>query len=153
MAALSLLDLEATLDLGRRIGAASRPGDVLLLEGPLGAGKTVLVRGVAAGLGSADEVVSPTFVLVRHYQGRLPLVHADLYRLADPADVERLGLLELAEDGVLVVEWPERAPRLEATATLRISLGAGPAETARAATILFVAPHLEPALAQLAPDR
>jgi tRNA threonylcarbamoyladenosine biosynthesis protein TsaE len=121
-------------------------GDVILLEGPLGAGKTALVRALAAGLGSPDEVASPTFVLVRHYLGRLPLVHADLFRLEDPADIARLGLLELAEGGVLAVEWAERAPSLDPGSALRLRLGPGRDEGARVAQVLASPPHLAAAL-------
>src|SRR3981081_3170896 len=84
-----------TREAGRRLGTGVVAGDVLLLSGPLGAGKTVLVQGLAEGMASRAEVVSPTFVLVRQYQGRLELVHADLYRLDDRAEIEALGLLEL----------------------------------------------------------
>ena len=146
MTELPLADREATLALGRRLGAVARAGDVVLLDGPLGAGKTVLVRGLAQGLGSTAEVASPTFVLVRQYGGRLNLVHADLYRLDDPRDVDRLGLLEMTDDAVLVVEWPERAPALAAAAALRLHLGSGPTVTSRTATISSAAPHLEAAL-------
>ncbi|MGI8609227.1 MAG: tRNA (adenosine(37)-N6)-threonylcarbamoyltransferase complex ATPase subunit type 1 TsaE [Candidatus Dormibacteria bacterium] len=146
MPGLELPDLAATLDLGRRLGSAARAGDVVLLEGRLGAGKTALVRGIAEGLGSTDEVLSPTFVLVRHYRGRLALVHADLYRLEDPRDVDRLGLLELADEGVLVVEWPERSPRLDSFATLRIRLDLGPSGGARTGLVLSAAKHLEVAV-------
>src|ERR1700682_1874711 len=90
---------------GRRLGEVGVAGDVLLLDGPLGAGKTVLVQGLASGLGYSGEVASPTFVLVRQHRGRLQLVHADLYRLEQRADVEALGLLELSADGVLALEW------------------------------------------------
>ena len=138
---VELQGLQATLDLGRRIGESARPGDVVLLEGSLGSGKTVLVRGIALGLGSDDEVVSPTFVLVRHYLGRLPLVHADLYRLDDAREVDRLGLLELAEDGVLAVEWPERAPVLEGHASLWLRLSPGANESSRAAAVILAAGH------------
>jgi tRNA threonylcarbamoyladenosine biosynthesis protein TsaE len=84
-----------------------KPGDVLLVSGNLGAGKTTFVRGLAAGLGiDADQVSSPTFTLVHEYRGgRLTLYHADLYRL-DKAATDDLGLEELA-DGVLAVEWPD----------------------------------------------
>jgi tRNA threonylcarbamoyladenosine biosynthesis protein TsaE len=144
--ALTLDGPAATLDLGRRVGGALAAGDVVLLEGPLGAGKTVFVRGVVEGLDSRDEVVSPTFVLVRHYSGRLPVVHADLYRLEDRRDIDRLGLLELAEPGVLVVEWAERAPELAPSATLRLRFSTAARETARTVVTLTVAPHLAPAL-------
>jgi len=72
---------------------------------------------------TTDEVASPTFVLVRHYRGRLPVVHADLYRLDSDAEVADLGLLELSQDGVLVVEWADRAPWLEAPDRLRLRMG------------------------------
>jgi tRNA threonylcarbamoyladenosine biosynthesis protein TsaE len=83
-------------------------GAVVLLDGPLGAGKTAFVRGMARGLGaSAGDVPSPTFSLLQEYAGHLTLFHADLYRL-QPREVEDLGLLDLSVDGVLAVEWPER---------------------------------------------
>jgi tRNA threonylcarbamoyladenosine biosynthesis protein TsaE len=92
------------------LAAARRPGDVLLLSGPLGAGKTAFVRGLARGLGiDPDEVSSPTFTLVHEYRGgRLRLFHVDLYRLGT-AGAEDLGLDELGvDDGVLAIEWPDR---------------------------------------------
>lgn len=99
----------ATMAVARAFAARLEPGDVLLLEGPLGAGKTAFVRGLAEGLGAPPEAVSsPTFTLVQEYQGgRLPLQHADLYRLS-PVEVDDLGLAEMGEDGVLAVEWPDR---------------------------------------------
>jgi tRNA threonylcarbamoyladenosine biosynthesis protein TsaE len=92
------------------LAAARRPGDVLLLSGPLGAGKTAFVRGLARGLGiDPDEVSSPTFTLVHEYRGgRLRLFHVDLYRLGT-AGAEDLGLDELGvDDGLLAIEWPDR---------------------------------------------
>lgn len=94
----------------RELSATLRAGDVLLLSGDLGAGKTAFVRGLAGGLGgNPDDVSSPTFTLVHEYRGgRLPLFHADLYRL-QRTTVEELGLDERAiEQGVLAIEWPER---------------------------------------------
>jgi tRNA threonylcarbamoyladenosine biosynthesis protein TsaE len=101
---------DETAALGERVGALLEAGDVLLLQGELGAGKTCLTQGVARGLGVEETVCSPTFVLVGEYPGRLRLFHADLYRLDHPAEVEDLDLARSSEDGVLIVEWPERAP-------------------------------------------
>ena len=101
---------EETADVARRLASDLRAGDVLLLSGNLGAGKTAFVRGLAAGLGvDPEEVSSPTFTLVHEYRGgRLTLYHADLSRL-DSAATEDLGLEELGvRDGVLAIEWPDR---------------------------------------------
>jgi tRNA threonylcarbamoyladenosine biosynthesis protein TsaE len=95
---------------GERLGALLGPGDVVLLSGELGAGKTTFVQGLARGLGFEDSVSSKSFVILGEYRGRTTLYHADLYRLEDPEQVWELGLEEIARDGVLVVEWPERAP-------------------------------------------
>ena len=93
---------------GRALGARLAPGDVVLLDGPLGAGKTAFVRGLAEGLGcDPDAVSSPTFTIVQEYRGPTVLQHVDLYRLA-PAEVDDLGLDDLMEDNVLAVEWPDR---------------------------------------------
>jgi tRNA threonylcarbamoyladenosine biosynthesis protein TsaE len=87
-------------------------GSYVLLQGDLGAGKTAFVRGLAAGLGAdPQEVSSPTFVLIQHYKGRMPLTHVDLYRLDSGAAVDDLGLEEMAEGGIVAIEWSERLPR------------------------------------------
>ena len=98
-----------TRGLGRRLAGLLRAGDVVLLAGPLGSGKTVLASGIGEGLGVDDRVVSPSFVLVRRYEGLMGMVHADLYRLGSSAEVEDLDLVSEAEDRVLVVEWGEAA--------------------------------------------
>lgn len=90
------------------VGERLRTGDVVLLTGELGAGKTTFVRGVAQGTGSNADVASPTFQLVRIYPGRVQLAHVDLYRVENNAEMRDLGLEELAEHGAVVVEWGER---------------------------------------------
>lgn len=104
---------EQTRQVAIRLAGRLTPGTVLLLHGDLGAGKTAFVRGLAEGLGFTDDPVSsPTFTLVHEYAGgRIPLYHADLYRLPAGASLDDLGLDEVAEDGVLAVEWPERLAR------------------------------------------
>lgn len=100
--------------LGSRIAAHLRVGDVLLLHGDLGAGKTTLTQGVAWGLGIAGAVASPTFTLVNEYVGSLPVRHIDLYRLDDEEEVAAIGYAEMLDDPttVTIVEWPERAPHV-----------------------------------------
>ena len=100
-----------TQRLGRRLAALLSPGDVILLQGELGAGKTCFAQGVGAGLKVAEAVKSSSFVLVNEYSGRLHVHHADLFRLEDPQQVFELGLEENAQDGLLLVEWPDRAPQ------------------------------------------
>ena len=98
----------ATIDAGRTLGRRLSPGAVVLLEGPLGAGKTAFVRGLAEGLGcDGEDVSSPTFTIVQEYRGRVTLQHVDLYRLG-PAEVDDLALEDLMEGAVTAVEWPDR---------------------------------------------
>ena len=105
------LELPGTADteaLGERVAAGLGAGDLVVLAGPLGAGKTAFVRGLARGLGVRGPVTSPTFVIARvHRGGRLPLVHVDAYRLGSVADVDDLDLDASTEDSVTVVEWGE----------------------------------------------
>jgi len=99
---------EETLALGRRLSSILGPGDVVLLGGRLGTGKTLLTAGIAEGLGVPDPIASPTFVIARVYlDGFLPLVHADVYRLGSILEFEDLDLEETAASGVLVIEWGE----------------------------------------------
>jgi tRNA threonylcarbamoyladenosine biosynthesis protein TsaE len=106
-----LAELAATRRLGERLAAALRPGDLVVLSGPLGAGKTSLTQGLATGLGVQGTVTSPTFVLARRHRGPVPLLHVDAYRLRDAGaralDLADLDLEDALEEGVVVVEWGE----------------------------------------------
>ncbi|MCU0796475.1 MAG: tRNA (adenosine(37)-N6)-threonylcarbamoyltransferase complex ATPase subunit type 1 TsaE [Akkermansiaceae bacterium] len=113
------------IDLGRELAAGLMGGDVIALVGGLGAGKTHLTKGIAAGLGCQGEVTSPTFSLVHEYAGgRLPMAHLDFYRLESAAELVALGWDELIDQGgVVVAEWADRFPEMmpENTRWLRIS--------------------------------
>lgn len=112
---------EDTEALGGRVAASLRPGDVVVLAGGLGAGKTLFTRGLATGLGVEEPVVSPSFVLVREYRsGFLPVIHADVYRLASMNEFDDLDVLEMSKDGVLVIEWGEAVESLLPADHLRI---------------------------------
>lgn len=109
---LKVTSADAMQALGQEMATAVVAGDVLLLHGDLGAGKTTLTQGIALGLGVSSPVQSPTFTLVREHQGdRLKLYHLDLYRLDDPDELEDIGYETYIDpvDGVSVIEWPERA--------------------------------------------
>jgi tRNA threonylcarbamoyladenosine biosynthesis protein TsaE len=94
-----------TKAVGRRLAGLLRPGDVVLLAGRLGVGKTLFVAGVAEGLGVEEPVTSPSFVIVHEHAGFLPLIHADVYRVGSTSEFDDLELAAAAEDGVLMVEW------------------------------------------------
>ncbi len=125
------LSEEETCEMGRTLGRGLRGGELILLEGDLGLGKTVFARGVAAGLGARPEdVSSPSFTLVQEYTGgRKPMFHVDLYRVDDPEEVGTLGLEEiLSSGGVVLVEWGEKLPpylRREAIAVRFHDVGEG----------------------------
>jgi tRNA threonylcarbamoyladenosine biosynthesis protein TsaE len=104
-----LADEQATEELGRRIARTLRPGDIVALSGALGVGKTALARGILAALGHEGEVPSPSFAIIQPYDElELPVWHVDLFRIEDVGELEELGL-EAAAEGVLLVEWPEKA--------------------------------------------
>jgi tRNA threonylcarbamoyladenosine biosynthesis protein TsaE len=109
VATITSKSAEETRAIGEALGSLVQIRDMVLLSGELGAGKTVFVQGMATGLGYDGTVSSKSFVLLGEYEGRLKLFHADLYRLDDPEMVEDLALDELVADGVVAVEWPERA--------------------------------------------
>jgi tRNA threonylcarbamoyladenosine biosynthesis protein TsaE len=111
-----LADLPAMAAYGARIAERLRPGDVVALSGGLGAGKTTLARAIIAALGYPDEVPSPTFTIIESYDApplRLPVVHADFYRLEDPEEVRELGLDDYREGAALIAEWPDHAGGFE----------------------------------------
>ena len=142
---IDLPDLAATEALGRRLAGLLFPGAVVALIGPLGAGKTHLVRAVAEGLGVADKrvVTSPTFVLIQEYAGRLPVYHFDAYRLRGEADFFDLGVHEYFEgDGVCLVEWADRAVGALPSERLQVRLTVV-GETARRALVEGIGPRYE----------
>jgi tRNA threonylcarbamoyladenosine biosynthesis protein TsaE len=127
---------EETIALGRAIGACLRPPLLVLLSGDLGAGKTTLTKGIAAGLGagSEDAVTSPTFTLVHRYDGSSRVYHVDLYRIGDLHDLETLGLEDIfSEHAIMIVEWPDRLRLAAGWPTLRVALEHADEDTRRIA--------------------
>jgi tRNA threonylcarbamoyladenosine biosynthesis protein TsaE len=119
---------EETEAVAEELAATLRPGDLVLLSGELGAGKTTFVRGLARGLGCPGPVQSPTFQLVRVYPGRVQLGHADLYRLEPGAEIADLGLDDLLEQGVVAVEWGDRLRPVHEGAIRVVLTAPSPAE-------------------------
>jgi tRNA threonylcarbamoyladenosine biosynthesis protein TsaE len=106
---IATVTADETIALGERLAAVAAAGDLICLWGDLGAGKTQLAKGIARGLGIEQTVTSPTFILMNEYEGRLPLFHVDLYRLADAGDALAGGVIDDRQsNGLTVVEWPER---------------------------------------------
>ncbi|MBQ3704952.1 MAG: tRNA (adenosine(37)-N6)-threonylcarbamoyltransferase complex ATPase subunit type 1 TsaE [Clostridia bacterium] len=124
---------EETRALGVRLAAELRAGDVILLEGPLGAGKSELARGIAQGMGVRETVTSPTFTILNVYSGeRLPLYHFDWYRLESAEELYEMGMDEyLGGDGVALVEWPGRCPEALPADFLMIEISPEGEETRR----------------------
>lgn len=117
--ALRSASVEDTQRLGEVLGGLVLAGDLVLLEGGLGAGKTAFTQGIGKGLGVADTINSPTFTLLKEYAGRLPLYHFDLYRIEDPEELTLLGFEDyFTGDGVSVVEWADRAEHGSSRTTL-----------------------------------
>ena len=140
--------LDETTRVGRQLGSLLFPGAVVALVGPLGAGKTVIVGGLCRGLGIGETVVSPTFILLETFQGRLPVVHVDLYRLEHERELEELGVFDYVRDGaVLLAEWGDRSPRLHGMADVEIRIEGEGSE--RSITV-YAVPELAEAFAEIA---
>ena len=140
---LMLRDTAATDRLGREFGRIARKGDVILLHGDLGVGKTTLTRSIARGLKVPEEqyVSSPSFALMHEYPGRLPLFHIDCYRLAGEEDIEGAGLADyIGGPGLTVIEWPDRLGSLQPRDRLDIFLEAADA-TAISTRRCTLSPH------------
>jgi len=134
---LFLPDDQATTSLGQLLATILRPGDLVLLQGELGAGKTALARATIRALvgDPALDVPSPSFALVQPYEaGEQAIMHADLYRLADAREIDELGIIDDA-DAIVLVEWPERAPELNDKANVMIDLALGPNSEGRVAAV------------------
>ncbi len=143
---------DETQDIGRLIGANAQPGDLFLLTGPLGAGKTCLTQGIAWGLGVEERPRSPTFVLLARYRGRVTIHHADLFRIEGTADALSLGLEDcLNDDDVCIVEWADRAPELFVEPALRVEMDHHPTENGtRTIALQTDHPRYQPILDALA---
>ena len=124
--------------LAAEIGAKLRQGDVVVLNGELGAGKTTFVKGLAEGLGVVDAVTSPTFTIVQHYDGRVPVTHVDVYRLDRLQELHDLGFEEMLEDAVTIIEWGDAVAPLLPTNRLEIRLTMGDEVDSR---IIEIAPR------------
>lgn len=122
-----------TMQYGQQLAESLQPGDVLALSGDLGAGKTCLVKGIAAGLGIQQDITSPTFTLINEYRdGRLPLAHIDLYRLDSVREALNIGIEDyLGGPGVTIIEWAERIETILPANTKRIHLTALDEQTRR----------------------
>ena len=132
---IALKDEAATEALGARIASGLKPGDAVLLSGELGAGKTVLARAILRARGVTEHVPSPSFTLVQGYETPgLAIRHFDLYRIEAERELEELGLDEAIEEGAVLVEWPERAPRRVPAESLRVELRVS-GQTERAASL------------------
>ena len=134
---------EETIAFGRDFAAKLQPGTVIALVGPLGAGKTTLVQGIGAGLEVKEPITSPAFNYMFEYSGRLPLYHADLYRIDNSQQFLALGLDEYFDrEGVFVIEWAERIADILPPATITITLRSLPESDAREITVHKGPPHV-----------
>lgn len=141
---------QETRAFGERLGRILDRGDIVLLHGDLGAGKTRMAQGIAAGLGVSQPVASPSYVLMNEYTGRTRLFHVDLYRIADAGELEDLGVWDHAEDGCLVIEWPERGERLLPADGIDVFISEGEVPEERIVTLQSRGPRGDTILESLA---
>ena len=137
---------EETMEVGRKLGALLRGGEVLCLNGDLGTGKTAFTGGIARALGVAGYITSPTFTLVNEYPGSLPLYHFDVYRIDDPEEMFEIGFEEyLLSGGVMVIEWADRIREVLPAEYIRIDIGKRLAEgiMVRVIRMEFIGPKYE----------
>jgi tRNA threonylcarbamoyladenosine biosynthesis protein TsaE len=132
--------VDATRALAAALAPLVRPGDLVLLVGDLGAGKTAFTQGFAAALGVADPITSPTFTLARSYQGRMQLNHLDVYRLENVQEAEDLGLRELTEEGVTLIEWGDMIARALPADYLEVRFSYGESDDDRNVDVRIVGP-------------
>ena len=142
MIAVRTKSAEDTRDLARAMAPFAQPGDLVLLAGDVGTGKTTFTQGFGDGLGVTEQITSPTFILMRRYDGRLPLVHVDVYRLEHLQEVLDLGLMELLDDGAIaLIEWGDVvAPALPAN-FLEVRFDYGVGDDDREARVRAVGPQ------------
>ena len=138
-----------TRELAGQLAGVARRGDLVLLAGDLGAGKTTFTQGFGRALGVEERIVSPTFNLVRTYDGRLPLVHADVYRLDHLQEIVDLGLPEMLDDAVTLVEWGDVAAQALPADFLEARLELGAEDDDRRITLRVVGPSWAGRLAQV----
>ena len=152
---ITLPSPQHTKDFATRLGALLRPGDTLLLEGPIGAGKTHFARSlIQSRLPVPEDVPSPTFTLVQTYDaGEGEIWHADLYRLTGPGDVMELGLAEAFDTAICLIEWPDRLGELVPDHALTLRMIPAEAEETRVLELTWTAPTWDARLEEIANDR
>ena len=137
--------VDDTRALAGEIAALAKPGDLVVLAGDLGTGKTAFAQGFARGLGAGEPVTSPAFILVRTYEGRLPMIHMDVYRLDQMQELVDLGIAELLDDGgVTLVEWGDAVTPALPADFLEVRLESGTAPDDRLLTVRSVGPSWPP---------
>lgn len=119
-----------TFEIGKKLGQSLKSGDIVALRGGLGSGKTVFAKGIAKGLGIKDEVVSPTFALLKEYEGKQTLYHFDLYRIEDEQELFHIGFYDyIGGSGICVIEWADHAGKMPPCISVRLEGSGGDTRT------------------------